>query len=59
MSKPLIQYLQEDLENVIKKYYDQGITLGECIGVLEIVKLRVWSISAEDSFDDISLGDEL
>ena len=58
MAKPLIQHFQDDIEEVVKKYYDQGLSLGEAIGVLEIVKLGVWAINSDDSFDDIALGED-
>ena len=40
--KPLIEHLQDDLTEVIDKYREEGMTLGEVIGTLEIVKLNLW-----------------
>ncbi len=37
-AKPLAQCLVDDLENVLKKYRDQGVSYAETIGVIEILK---------------------
>ena len=50
--KPLVQYLQDDLEKVIDKYRDEGLSLAELIGALEIVKLNAWSESSEIKEDE-------
>ena len=42
MIKPLIQQFQDDLDEVVDKYREQGLTLGESIGAIEIVKLDLW-----------------
>ena len=42
MNKPLCVQLEEELNAVIDKYRDQGITYGENIGILECVKLNLW-----------------
>lgn len=54
-SKPMIQFFQDEIEAVVRKYYDQGLTLGEAIGVLEVVKLDLWS----NQRDDIDQEDEV
>ena len=41
-SKPLSQQFQDEINEVIKKYCDQGITNCEAIGVLEIIKIDLW-----------------
>ena len=40
--KPLIQYLQDDLSAVIDKYRDEGVTVAETIGAMEITKLDLF-----------------
>jgi hypothetical protein len=40
--KPLIHSFEDEVNAVIDKYRDQGITFGEAIGVLETVKLNLW-----------------
>ncbi len=39
---PICQQFQEALEEVITKFSGNGITLGECISALEVVKLNLW-----------------
>lgn len=48
--QPIIQQFQDDVNLLIDKYRDQGITLGEVIGALELIKLDVW-------FDQKEIGD--
>jgi hypothetical protein len=50
--KSLVQHLQDDLENVIDKYRDEGLSLSELIGTLEIVKLNANSESSEIKEDE-------
>ena len=40
--KPMIQIFQDEIEAVVRRYYDQGLTLGEAVGALEVVKLDLW-----------------
>lgn len=40
--RPLIDCFQSDLEEVLDRYKDQGLTVGEVIGTLETVKLDAW-----------------
>jgi len=49
--KPLMQQFQDDVNEVVDKYRDQGITLGEIIGALEIVKLDVYG--DEDAEEEV------
>jgi len=51
-TKPLITMFHDDLNAVVDKYRDQGLTIGEGIGVLEIVKLDLWHETREDGDDD-------
>lgn len=40
--EPLINIFQKEIEGIVDKYKDEGLTYGEAIGVLEIVKLDLW-----------------
>jgi hypothetical protein len=40
--EPLVAQFVSDLEAVVTKYHDQGMTVAEAIGGLEIVKLSVF-----------------
>jgi len=51
--KPIIQQFQDDIEAVIDKYRDQGITFGEAIGAIEMVKISLWSEKIEDDDEEI------
>jgi hypothetical protein len=35
---PLVQLFQDDLQKVVDKYRDEGLTFGEGVGAIEIVK---------------------
>lgn len=50
--KPLVQCLQDDLEKVIDKYRDEGVTFCEVIGALEILKLDVWRECPDENEKD-------
>lgn len=50
-NSPLIDKFQDEVNGVIQKYNDQGLTLGEAIGVLEIVKLDMWQAQKEIEYD--------
>ena len=39
---PLIQQFQDELFAVVDKYRDNGLTLGEAVGAIELVKLTLW-----------------
>lgn len=39
---PLLDLFQEELNNVIDKYRDQGLTVGEAVGAMEMTKLDLW-----------------
>lgn len=49
---PLIEQFVIDINAVVDKYRGQGLTMGECIGGLESVKLAVWHEHAVESKDD-------
>jgi hypothetical protein len=53
--KPLAQQFQDDIALVIDRYRNEGLTFGEAIGVLEIVKLDLWSDQSEDAAEDYLL----
>ena len=47
-AKPLIQCFQDDIFDIVDKYYDNGgLSLGEAIGALELVKLEVYLASCD------------
>lgn len=46
--KPLIQCLEDDIEHIIDQYVDQGLTVGEIIGTLELAKLAFWDSQCEE-----------
>jgi hypothetical protein len=50
--KPIIQQFQDELSSVVDRYRDQGITLGESIGAIELVKLDLWNERVEDAAED-------
>lgn len=53
--KPLIQCFADDLNILIDKYRDQGVTFGEAIGAMEIAKLDLWHESQhKDESEDKS-----
>lgn len=43
---PMAMRFQEALDTVLDRFRDEGITLGEAIGTLEVVKLNLWRESA-------------
>lgn len=47
MSKPIIRQFQDDLNDVLDKYRDQGITVGEAIGAIEMVRLGLFQETVE------------
>jgi len=49
---PLLQQFQEELSGVIDKYRDQGLTLGEAIGAIELCKLDLWRDQTDFAADD-------
>ena len=42
-SKPLIQHFVDDINKVIDKYRDSGLTLGEVAGVFALAQLDLWA----------------
>lgn len=49
--KPIIQQLEDELNQVIDKYCEEGLVVGEIIGTLELVKLAFYH--TQFSEDDI------
>lgn len=45
---PLIQLFSDELQLVVDKYRDQGLTYGEAIGAIEIIKLNLWNEEVSD-----------
>jgi hypothetical protein len=50
-SKPLVQHFQDDLNDVVDKYRDEGLTLSEAVGALELTKLDLHNESGENNGD--------
>ncbi len=50
--KPIAQCLQDNINKVIDKYRDEGLTFSEAVGVLEIVKMDLYSEQAEDAAEE-------
>ena len=46
--KPLIAQFQDSVEDSVVKYLDSGLTIGEVIGTLEVVKLNLWRQNCEE-----------
>lgn len=49
--KPIAQQFVDDISAIIDKYRDEGITISEAIGGLEIVKLDLWNEAADNAED--------
>ena len=49
--KPLSDLFMEDVERVVDKYRDEGVTYTEVIGVLEVIKIDLYK-EARDIPDD-------
>lgn len=45
---PLINQFSYDLNSVVDKYRDQGLTTGEAIGAIEILKLQLFNEIDDD-----------
>jgi len=51
--KPLQQQFQDDIDKVVDKYRDQGLTVGGAVGVLIMVALDVRDNAATEEDDPI------
>jgi len=49
-SAPIVELFTRDIDSVVDKYREEGITVAEVVGALELVKL---SIVQEADADDI------
>ena len=47
-SKPVSQQFADDISDVIDKYREEGITISEIIGGLELNKMDIWNEQQED-----------
>jgi hypothetical protein len=52
MSPPLIELFQMDLNAVVDKYREQGLTAGEAVGTLDIVKMELYISHRENADED-------
>ena len=46
-TKPLVQTFYDELDAVVKKYCDNGLTVSEAIGSLELLKLAIYEASKD------------
>lgn len=51
--KPLSQSFTDDVDAVVDKYRDQGITVSEVVGALELVKIGIINSSIESDEDHV------
>lgn len=49
---PISEQFGTDIAAVVDKYRGQGLTMGECIGGLESIKLAVWHEHAIENDDN-------
>jgi len=54
-TKPISQQLQDEINQVIRKYTFGELTFAEAIGVIEIVKMDLW-ISQNDENKEFKTG---
>jgi hypothetical protein len=50
--KPIAQQFVDDVSKVVDKYRDEGITIAETIGGLELIKIDLWSELSESAAED-------
>lgn len=41
-TSPLVDQFANDIDDVINKYSDQGLTVAEAVGALDIAKMEIW-----------------
>lgn len=51
--KPLVQQFVDDVEGILDKYRDEGLSYCEAIGAIETIKIDLWS--EIPSHDDLGL----
>lgn len=51
-TKPIGQAFVDDVDAIVEKYRESGITLAETIGGLEIIKLDLYNEKLEDAAED-------
>lgn len=51
-AEPIVSQFTGELQEVVNKFRDQGLTNAEAIGALEIVKLGVYDDAKEQRGDD-------
>ena len=51
-SKPIVQSFSDDLMAVIDKYREQGITVSEVVGAIELVKMNIILDQMEDDEEE-------
>lgn len=56
MSKPLIVQFEDELSDLIDKYFDLELTNAEAVGVLEFQKNSILNQRFDDLLDDLDQG---
>lgn len=46
--EPLVSVFANELQAVVNKFRDEGLTVGEALGAIEILKLELWQDQRED-----------
>ena len=47
---PLIDLFSTEINSIIDKYRDEGLTVGEAIGAIEIIKLDLYNEQSANDF---------
>jgi hypothetical protein len=51
-TKPLVQCFSDEIDAVIEKYFETGLTVSEAVGALELLKLNLWRDQTEEGDDE-------
>jgi len=51
-AQPLVGQFAEDLEAVVRRYYDQGLTVSEALGALDLIHGRIVRDALENDEDE-------
>ena len=54
MTKPLVAQFEDDINIVIDKYREQGLTIAEFVGTIETVKIEAYLGQRENEDDNAS-----
>ncbi len=56
--EPVMHQFQNEVNSVLDKYRDQGLTYGEAVGALENVKLDLWFEQQGDNIRRMARDDD-